>query len=165
MVVLFAIGGGSWLLWPILTEPEEHYPPVSQLFSLEDIEGVVHPASKWEGKLRLINFWATWCTPCRKEIPLFSSLYSRWQERGLVVIGVAIDDVDAVRRFGDEVGLNYPSLIAGRDGLALMARFGGQRGLPYTLLVDRNGSIVERKLGVFRESELEGLIESYIGPG
>ncbi len=167
IVATFAIGGGIglWLWWSTLTQPEESFPPVSQLLSLKDVEGVVHPPSKWQGKVQLINFWATWCTPCRQEIPLFASLYSRWQERGLVVVGIAIDEVDAVRRFGDEVGINYPSLIAGKDGLGLLARFGGGQGLPYSLLVDRKGNIVERKLGMFRESEIEALIESYIGPG
>ena len=114
-------------------------------FSLPDLEGNVRHASEWDGKVLMVNFWATWCPPCLREIPAFIELQSDLAEKGLQIVGIAIDTPEAVRDFVDPMGINYPILLGEQEGIALSQAYGNRLGaLPYTIIVDRNGNIVSR---------------------
>ena len=130
---------------------------------LPDVAGRTRRLSEWHGKVVLCNFWATWCAPCREEIPMLIDLRERYAAQGFEVVGIAIDNVDKVRQFASLMKISYPVLIAEADGLDLMRRVGnGGGGLPYTVLTDRSGAIVRRKLGALKATELEELLSAYV---
>lgn len=134
-------------------------------FTLPDVEGKKRSLHEWRGKIIVLNFWATWCPPCREEIPLFISLQKKHSADDLQVIGVAIDTLTAVMVYRQSVRINYPILIGDDNTLDLVARYGNRMGsLPYTVIIDRNGSIVARKLGEITQLELDSLIEPHLNP-
>lgn len=129
-------------------------------FEFIDQDDVQRRMSHYDGKLVVVNFWATWCPPCLHEIPVFIEFQSRYAERGLQFIGVALDDTDNVRAFVREVGLNYPTAHGQQQSaFQIMADFGNRTGgLPFTVFVDRQGDITFRKVGPVTEAELEALV-------
>lgn len=128
-------------------------------FRLPDLAGKEHRLEEWRGKVVVLNFWATWCPPCREEIPIFIDLQKRLGDQGLQFVGIAIDDVAAVAAYQREIGINYPSLLGGDGGLGLMGAYGNAAsGLPFTVILDREGRIAARKIGAFRRAELEALL-------
>jgi thiol-disulfide isomerase/thioredoxin len=130
---------------------------------LPDLSGGMQPLDKWNGKLLLINFWATWCPPCIEEIPLFMRLRERYADRGFEVIGIAIDDEQKVRNFQDQHSINYPVLLGGDNGISLMQRFNNRLGaLPFSVLFNPQGKAVHFKPGAYSEQELEALINKHI---
>jgi thiol-disulfide isomerase/thioredoxin len=134
-------------------------------FTLPDLEGKKRSLHEWRGKVIVLNFWATWCPPCREEIPLFTALQKKHPEGDLQVIGVAIDDKTAVLVFRQFVSMNYPVLLSDDATLQLVAQYGNRMGsLPYTVIIDRNGSIVARKLGEINQLELDSLVEPHLNP-
>lgn len=112
-------------------------------------------------KITLINFWATWCPPCRKEVPDFIRLQKEFKDQGFTVIGLAIDKKDKVRAFEQEMGINYPSLIVEKEGYALMEEYGSLHGaLPYTVILDKDGNITHKHhKGILNYDEAKALIE------
>lgn len=113
------------------------------------------------GKVALVNFWATWCPPCREEIPDFIRLHSELQHQNFTVIGLAIDKEAKIRAFEQEMGVNYPSLIAEKEGYSLMEEYGSLHGaLPYTVILDRQGNIAyKHHKGVLSYAEAKRIIE------
>ena len=111
-------------------------------FALPDLNGVMHNVGEWDGKVLAINFWATWCPPCRKEIPEFVALQRKYADRGLQFIGVALEQPDPVRRFAAEHQVNYPVLVGEMEVIQVAESYGNLAGaLPYTVLVGRDGKI------------------------
>jgi thiol-disulfide isomerase/thioredoxin len=132
-------------------------------FSLPDLNGTLHPASEWDGKVLVVNFWATWCPPCRKELPMFVELQQRYQSAGLQFVGIAIDSKEAVAEFVTKTPLNYPCLVSEDDGVEVARNFGNSIGaLPFTAIVDRKGRILRTKPGEFSRAELERLLGSLL---
>lgn len=127
-------------------------------FSLPGLDGKgkIGPET-WAGKVVLINFWATWCAPCREEIPLFIEFQNKYQDKGFQVVGIALDREDMVRPYVKEMGINYPILLAEADGMQVLSDYGG-RGLPYSVFLSRDQQISSKKLGMFTKQELEQLI-------
>lgn len=135
----------------------------AQEFTLPDLTDKPRSLSEWRGQVLVINFWATWCPPCREEIPLFIDLQKRHGRDGLQFLGVAIDRPEDVASYVAEIGMNYPTLIADDNAMALMRSYGNGTGsLPYSVIIDRDGQIVARKLGAFRGQELENLLSPVI---
>jgi thiol-disulfide isomerase/thioredoxin len=131
---------------------------VANLFasSLEDVVGKPQPFSPWQGKTLVVNFWATWCPPCREEMPAFSRLQDRHAARGVQFVGIALDTADNVRAFAAAHPVNYPLLIGGAAGVDLARQFGNARlALPYTLLIAPDGDLRLVRLGPVSESELD----------
>ena len=123
---------------------------------LPDNTGVQHDLARYRGKVVVVNFWATWCAPCIEEMPGFVRLQEKYRDRGLVFVGVAIDDPDAVGPFMKKLGVNYPVLTAEAAGYELLKSAGDSKGvMPYTLVIDRQGAVAQTRSGIFRESELD----------
>ncbi|HXZ53543.1 MAG TPA: TlpA disulfide reductase family protein [Burkholderiales bacterium] len=123
---------------------------------LWDVEGREHHIAEWKGKALVCNFWATWCPPCREEIPLLVSRREEVVARGGEILGIALDNANNVVEFVKTIRINYPVLVTDPSAIELMAKLGNPSGgLPYTLFVGRGGSLVGRKLGMLRVPELE----------
>ena len=159
-VALAAAGGGAaYHLWLRPAGPEQ----VAQLVysaHLPDTGGVGHSFEQWRGRVLVVNFWATWCAPCREEIPGFVRLQERHGERGLQFVGIAIDQPGKVADFAREFRINYPVLIGGPESLDLLRSAGNQQAiLPYTLVIDRTGKVAARQPGGVKEDRLEELLK------
>ncbi len=128
-------------------------------FSLPDINDKTHNINQWRGKLILLNFWATWCPPCREEIPLFIDMQEKYGKRGLQIIGVAIDKKQAVENYPDFAFMNYPVLIGQEEVMTVMKQYGNRLGsLPYSVVIDPLGRVLSRKVGAYKRPELESLL-------
>lgn len=131
-------------------------------FALPDLEGDIHHVSEWDGELLVVNFWATWCAPCREEIPMLIEAQADYRERGLRVLGLALDRRPAVRRFVEEYGIDYPVLVDAAGVARVQDAFGGGTGLPMTVIVDRKGMIRERVPGALTRERLDRLVKPYL---
>lgn len=111
-------------------------------FSLPDHDGETHQLSEWDGNVVVMNFWATWCPPCRDEIPAFIDLQMSLGEQGLQFVGIALETADKVKPFAEEVGINYPSLVGEAEVIRIAKQYGNDiGGLPYTVVIDRQGIV------------------------
>ena len=122
-------------------------------FSLPDLAGVSHTLSDWRGRLLAVNFWATWCDPCRREIPLLKDLRRENARNGFEIIGIAIDHRDSVAKYAREMRMDYPILVGERGGLEAAAAFGMEPVLPFTVFADTKGRIVTLKVGELHRDE------------
>jgi thiol-disulfide isomerase/thioredoxin len=130
---------------------------------LPDVKGGSQAIEAWRGQVLVVNFWATWCAPCREEIPGFVRLQERYAGRGLKFVGIAFDQPDKVADFAREFAINYPLLIGTLDTMELMRAAGNRAGvLPYTVVLDRRGNLVSREPGGLKESRLEAIITPLI---
>ena len=119
-------------------------------FSFADIEEQTHPISEWQGKVLVINFWATWCQPCREEMKEFSKLQASLGAQGLQFIGIAIDDPETVRAYLRDYPVNYPIWVGGPDVPAWADSLGNDlSALPFTVIFDRNGTQRHARVGLF----------------
>lgn len=127
---------------------------------LPDLKGAPQALEQWRGRVLVVNFWATWCAPCREEIPGFVRLQARHGARGLQFVGIAIDQPDKVAEFAREFQINYPLLMGGLETMELLRQTGNRAGvLPYTLVLDRGGRVISREPGGLKEPRLEDLIQ------
>jgi peroxiredoxin len=167
ILAFVGLGTGYGLrLW--LGGAEQSHPSTSlnqprSEFHLNDLEGKLRSIAEWDGKVIVLNFWATWCPPCRKEIPAFVQLQTELGAQGVQFIGVAIDEIEAVRAFSDETGINYPLLIGGADATAVSQQYGNHMtALPFTALVGRDGRIVHARAGEFTQAQMRDLLLSLL---
>lgn len=128
--------------------------------SLPDLAQQPQPLKQWMGKVMVVNFWAPWCPPCRKEIPGFIRLQDRLGPQGLQIVGVALDEPDKVQAYVDETGMDYPILLGGMQAVELGQAAGNRLGgLPYTVVFDRRGNAVATLVGEVAEERLEGIVK------
>lgn len=128
--------------------------------SFYDLSEKIQPLAQWQGKIMVINFWATWCPPCRAEIPEFIRFQKQYEKQGVQFIGIAIDQKNKVADYAKEVGMNYPILLGDLAGIDLAKRIGNtEGGLPYTVIVGRNGQIVSTQLGTLSFEKLEATVK------
>jgi thiol-disulfide isomerase/thioredoxin len=126
---------------------------------LPDLAGKPRQLSEWRGKILVCNFWATWCAPCREEIPLLVAARAKYASQGVEIVGIAVDNASKVSEFSRSMGVTYPILLSEADGLELMRRLGNTSGgLPYTVFLDREGRVAHRKLGALKASDLEQIL-------
>ena len=132
--------------------------------ALPDTDGKEQPLGQWKGKVLVVNFWATWCTPCREEMPGFVKLQSRWQGRGVQFVGLAQDEPAKVAAFGRDLAINYPLWIGGADVMDLSRRLGNRLGvLPHTVLLDDQGRVLESRIGMYSEADLDSRLAVITG--
>jgi len=131
-------------------------------FTLEDAHGEDVKLSGYQGKVVLLNFWATWCEPCNLEIPWFIDFERKYQVQGLAVLGVSMDESGwkAVRPYAQARKMNYPVMLASRQ---MAEQYGGVDALPTTFLIDRSGNIAAKYIGVANRSTYEAKIQQLLG--
>jgi len=127
-------------------------------FSLESLDGKTTHLSDFRGKAVLLNFWATWCGPCKIEMPWFVDLQNQYRAQGFQIVGVAMDDgsKEDIAKFAKDMGVNYPILI-GKE--AVGDQYGGVPALPETFLITRDGKIMDKIIGLRGKSEIEDAIK------
>lgn len=137
---------------------KEH--PVAPDFSLPQLDGKPLALSSFRGKVVLLDFWATWCVPCREEIPRLVELQNKYGEKGLQIVGISMDDSpDPVRTFYPQFKMNYPVVM----GTAKTGeQYGGVLGLPIAFLIDREGRIVKKHIGATGSDVFEREISSLL---
>ena len=127
--------------------------------ALENLEGGTNRIADWAGKPRLVNFWATWCAPCLREIPLLKSLQDAQQPPGLQVIGIAHDEMPAVREYAVETQFNYPVLVGELEAVAAAQAYGVElMALPFTLVISGDGELVNAHIGEIEPDEAEEIV-------
>ena len=128
---------------------------------LTDLAGKPRSLDEWQGRILVINFWATWCPPCLEEIPALVRARDKLLPSGVEFVGIAIDQAAKVSAFSRTVQISYPVLLAEATGLALVRKLGNPSGgLPFTVVLDRKGVIAHRNLGAITQQK----IEEQLGP-
>jgi peroxiredoxin len=135
--------------------------------ALADLDGVKHRLSEWRGRVVLLNFWASWCNPCLKEIPDLVSAQADYRDRGLAVVGIGIDEARKLRNVVRTLAINYPVLVADPDsGGRLMQPWGNRIGIvPYTVVIDRDGRVAAVHQGPIRRDELDEILLPLLSAG
>jgi len=126
---------------------------------LNGLDGKPLSLEQWRGKVLVVNFWATWCAPCREEIPGFIKYQADHAANGVQFVGIAVDTAERVAIYANEMGMNYPLLVGGLETMEL-ARVAGDRAgvLPFSLIIDRSGRVVATVVGILRPEKLEKMI-------
>jgi len=128
-------------------------------FTLGDLSGTPRSIRSWPGKSMIVNFWATWCAPCRREIPLLRELQKQHGAEGFQIVGVAVDIREDVIKYVKEIGIDYPVLIGEQDGIDAVNTFGqGSIGFPFTVFTDNQGRIVLFHLGEIHKEQADVLL-------
>ena len=123
---------------------------------LNDLQGQPQTFAQWRGKLLIVNYWATWCLPCREEMPGFSRLHEKYRDKGVQFVGISIDNAAKIAEFVKATPVSYPLLIGDIGAMENSAALGNTRqALPFTAVFDRHGRLVSTKLGRLPEADLE----------
>lgn len=130
-------------------------------FALKDYDGNVVKLSDYKGKVVLLDFWATWCGPCKMEIPGFIKLQQKYRDKGLTIIGISLDQPgwQVVKPFMDEYGINYPIVLGDRN---VVMAYGGITGIPTTFVINQQGEVVDKVVGYRPDSYFENVIKQLI---
>jgi thiol-disulfide isomerase/thioredoxin len=159
IAALLALGGGI-MARGFLSPAEQTRPMPLPDFNLPDVAGNQHNISEWKGKIRVINFWATWCPPCLKEIPEFIAMQEQYAAKGLQFIGIAIDDQESVKEYLATTKINYPILIGEISGIALAHQLGNSvDAVPFTVIVNQQGQIIHQHRGEFSTEQIMEIIK------
>jgi thiol-disulfide isomerase/thioredoxin len=128
-------------------------------FSLPDLEGTPREFAEWDGKHRLLNFWATWCAPCRREIPLLKAFQDQHGADGFQVLGIAVDFPEQVTSYAAETEFNYPILIGQQEAMAVAESSGIEFiGMPFTMFVAKDGEYIGAYIGELHQSHLDDFV-------
>lgn len=128
---------------------------------LPDLTGKPRQLAEWRGRVLVCNFWATWCAPCREEIPLLVAAHAKYAPKGVEIVGIAVDNAIKVVEFTRSLGVTYPILLSEADGLEYMRKLGNSSGgLPFTVFFDREGRVANRKLGALKQADLDRILGS-----
>jgi len=132
---------------------------------LVDLEGKAHTLAEWKGRVVVVNFWATWCPPCREEMPDFTQIQSEFDRQGVSFIGIAIDDPLVVKAYLAEHPVNYPILVGGSDVPAWADRLGNEiSALPFSVVLDRKGQQIHAHIGRFHHQQILDQVKPLLLP-
>lgn len=132
-------------------------------FAFTDQHGEERRLSDWNGAVRVVNFWATWCPPCVHEIPMLVAVQESYRARGVRIVGVAVDDPDAAFAMAEELGVNYPTMADSRRTIELVHAYGNRAAaLPFTAFVDPQGTIRDRHIGELTLEQTREKIEALL---
>lgn len=162
---LAALAAGAWLAQARYA-PQPPATPVEALWHLDfpDVHGRPQALSQWRGQVVVLNFWASWCAPCREEMPDFVALRTQYRAHGVEFVGIAVDQPAPVAQFLQRLPVNYPILIGEGAAHRLARQLGNPSGaLPYTIVLDRSGKVVLSHLGRLPRDTLEAALRR-IGP-
>jgi thiol-disulfide isomerase/thioredoxin len=168
--------GFGWCILPAIAAGEEvsakpaateAMPSSAPIFAavLTDFDGQPIALSELKGKVVVLNFWATWCAPCRIEIPRLEEGHKKYGSRGVAFIGATVEDeADSVRDVAKADGITYTVAMAGKEkGIALLQALGNKvAGLPFTVVLDRQGNVVATKLGILTSARLQKILDSIL---
>jgi thiol-disulfide isomerase/thioredoxin len=135
---------------------------LSQVFP--DLAGKPRRLLEWKGDVIVCNFWATWCVPCREEIPLLNAAQQKYASKMLRIVGIAVDTADKISEFTKQVKIDYPVLVAQAEAIDTMRELGNKvGGLPFTAVLDRSGALAATKLGAYKGGELDQVVQPLLG--
>lgn len=161
LALLAGLGVANWLKQPGPTQPDAAEALLSA--PLLDLQNQPQTLAQYRGKTLVVNFWATWCPPCREEIPFFIETQAKFDTKGVQFIGIALDNSQQVVAFVHEFDINYPILIGGIHESEILRQLGNPGGgLPFTLIYDRNGNLREKIIGGLDKARLEHLLNPLI---
>jgi peroxiredoxin len=127
--------------------------------SFPDLQGHPQALKQWQGKVLVLNFWATWCPPCREEMPELSAMQNQYKDQKMVILGLSTDDLEKTKDFIKTASVSYPILAGDTEAMNLAETLGNNRGiLPYTVIVDANGTVVKTFFGRVNQQLLEKTI-------
>ena len=161
------VGLGIWFALHFnQAAPTKSNTPVSDIperlppFILKDIAGVTRNSTDWNGKILIVNYWATWCPPCREEMPALVEFHSQYESQNVQVIGIAVDNLDQVKEFIGNYGINFPIVVGGDDAIELGQRMGNRiAALPYTAIFARDGKTLYAQPGKITFKSLEKVVK------
>ncbi len=131
--------------------------------TLPDSNGNTQSLGQWQGKLMVINFWATWCPPCREEMPGFSRLQRKFSGSGVQFLGIGIDSATKIREFSIQTPVSYPLLVGTPGLMEIVSQLGNNAGgLPYTVILGKDGAVQNTRLGAWQESDLEFTLDGMV---
>jgi len=164
LVAIIGLAAGLW--YGLSNQKGEASPQAATALaglSLPDAAGKEQALAQWRGKVVVVNFWATWCAPCREEMPEFIKAQSEYGSKGLQFVGIAVDQADKIDQFAKEIGLNYPALVGGFGAMELSKSLGNSlMALPFTVVVDRKGGIAYTQLGMLKPDKLQALLKELL---
>ena len=164
-VALLAVLAGT-ALWlgnepAVRTGTPDLAPAALYAAGFHDASGEPQSLARYQGKVVVLNFWATWCGPCRQEMPGFERLNARWAGRGVQFVGIADDDPAKVTRFALELGIRYPLWVGGAEVEEMARRLGDvERVLPYTVVLGPQGQVLRQKVGIYTEADLDAALKA-----
>jgi len=164
VIAAVALGAGLYAALDRRPPPENGSVLALTFTTFPDLAGNSTTLSRWHGKVVVVNFWASWCPPCREEIPGLIRMQGRYAANGLQIVGIAVDSAEKSRQAATEMTINYPVLVAGLEAIDLTRRLGNRAGgLPYTIVLDRQGGLVATHLGLLSEAQLEQILRPLLG--
>jgi thiol-disulfide isomerase/thioredoxin len=140
---------------PLLRKVPEVLPPLA----LPGLDGKLHRLTDWKDRMLVVNFWASWCEPCRREIPLLRSLSRERAGDGVEIVGIAIDFRDAAQKYARDSGIDYAVLVGEQGGLEAVAAFGMDPVLPFSVFADRAGRVVALKVGELHRDDADLILD------
>ncbi len=162
LVVAAAIGltGGVYFAW-LHGQGDRDGSAIKAVYAttLLDLAAQPQSLSQWKNRVLMVNFWATWCIPCRTEIPALIKIQSLYSAKNVQIVGIALDNPDQVKAFAKSLSINYPVVIGGLESIDLTRAIGNRNGaLPFTLILSPGGTVMRSHLGAMTETEMEALI-------
>ena len=163
VVAVAALGGGFWL--GSAQRQQGAAPPGAgaalTTAKFTDLQGNAVDLGRWQGQIRVVNFWATWCPPCREEIPGLIDVQKRLGPQGVQVVGVAIDSADKTREYAANIGINYVIVLGTMATVDLVRELGNKAGaLPFTVILNRDGAVSGTHLGLMTVEQIEQAVRA-----
>jgi thiol-disulfide isomerase/thioredoxin len=167
--VLLVAATGAWLVWGYRSQhpagqearPGDPVQATRQLWAqqLRDVKGIEQPLKQWQGKLLVVNLWATWCAPCRAEMPAFSRLQDKYAAKGVQFVGITLDSPTRVEEYAAQTPTRYPLLIGSHTLIPVFAGLGNVAGsVPFTVILGRDGQVIRAHQGYWKEAALDAIL-------